>query len=287
MASIGLVDVDGHNFPNLALMKLSAWHKSRGDAVEFAGMFGRYDLVYKSKVFTWTADDEYAYPTDHYIDGGTGYDLKITLPEEVESMCPDYTIYACEHAYGFLTRGCPNKCPWCFVPEKEGDIRANADIDDFLGGMDSAVLMDNNVLAHPHGIAQMVKIAKRGIRVDFNQGIDARLIDKSVANLMASMKWIRCIRLACDSQAMKKHVENAVNYLRRAEYHGEIFVYVLCQGIDDALDRVEFLRGLGCDPFAQAYRDKIGTPPTQEQKRFCRWVNHKAIFKSVAWGEYV
>lgn len=118
---IGIVDVDGHHFPNLALMKLSAWHKSEGDSVEFAdAMFGSYDRVYMSKVFTFTPDCSDYYPCE-VVKAGTGYrDYTTTLPESIEHMCPDYSLYGVDEAYGFLTRGCPNHCPWCIVPHKEG-----------------------------------------------------------------------------------------------------------------------------------------------------------------------
>ena len=91
---IGLVDVDGHNFPNIALMKLSAWHKRRGDTVEFADpAVRRYDKVYMSKVFTFSRDC-----TAHYdcevVRAGTGYrDYATILPEEIEHICPDYSLY--------------------------------------------------------------------------------------------------------------------------------------------------------------------------------------------------
>ena len=177
---IGLVDVDGRNFPNLALMKLSAWHKLRGDTVEFADPgAGRYDKVYLSKVFTHTPDcrDEYYCEV---IRGGTGYrDYTTTLPEAVEHTCPDYSLYGVGEAYGFLTRGCPNRCPWCVVPYKEGAIRPHADIEEFLAGRKRAVLLDNNVLASAWGLAQIEKIVRLGVRVDFNQGLDARRIARN------------------------------------------------------------------------------------------------------------
>ena len=100
-------------------MKLSAWHKSHGDSVEFANpMFGRYDRVYMSKVFTFTADCADYYPCE-IVRAGTGYkDYTITLPDEIEHICPDYSLYSVNEAFGFLTRGCPNGCPWCIVPHK-------------------------------------------------------------------------------------------------------------------------------------------------------------------------
>ncbi|MBA7584931.1 hypothetical protein ES708_26897 [subsurface metagenome] len=130
MIKIGLIDVDGHNFPNLALMKLSAFHKLRGDKVEFVTI-GNYDKIYMSKVFTFTPDYECGLSRfGELIKGGPAYNYN-KLPDEIEHIMPDYSIYKTDKAYGFLTRGCPNKCKWCNVPEKEGQIKINADITEF------------------------------------------------------------------------------------------------------------------------------------------------------------
>lgn len=284
---IGLLDIDGHNFPNLALMKISAYHKNRGDSVEFATMFEYYDILYKSKVFTFTPDNEYCYQADKVIQGGTGYDITVKLPDEIDLICPDYSLYNCEHAYGFLTRGCPNKCSWCIVPKKEGNIKPYANIEDITGGgMKSAILMDNNVLASEHGIKQIEKIIDLKIKVDFNQGLDSRLVDESVAGLLRKVKWIRYIRTACDSSTQIPHIEKMVKLLR-VDNKREIFVYMLVKDISEALERAEYLKRLNVTPFAQAYRDfENNKPPTREQQRFCRWVNHKAIFNTVKWNEY-
>jgi hypothetical protein len=286
--NIGLLDVDGHNFPNLVLMKLSAWHKLQCDTIEFADMFSHYDIIYKSKVFTFTPDNNYCYDTDEYIEGGTGYDLSIKLPENIDLMCPDYSLYNCEYAYGFLTRGCIRKCEHCFVPEKEGYIKPYADIESFLDNKKSVILMDNNILASEHGIKQIEKIAKMKIKIDFNQGLDARLIDDSIAKLLSKIKWLTPLRLACDNQSIKRPVKKAIKLLRKYNCTPKnYFVYTLVKDIPEALDRIMFLKKLKVDPFAQAYRDKKNTPITQEQKDFCRWVNMKATFKSCTWKEYI
>lgn len=118
--NIGLIDVDGHNFPNLALMKISAYHKAIGDNVEWANpLFGDYDKVYKAKVFTFTEDNYDTYNCE-VVKGGTGYDITSKLPKEIDDMQPDYSLYGIKDiSYGFLTRGCPNRCKWCIVPIKE------------------------------------------------------------------------------------------------------------------------------------------------------------------------
>jgi hypothetical protein len=285
---IGLVDVDGHNFPNLALMKISRLHKLSGDKVEFATMFEHYDIIYKSKVFTFTPDDEYCYNSDKIFMGGTGYDIKSKLWPEFDQMSPDYNLYDCKHAYGFLTRGCIRKCPWCIVFEKEGDIRPYSDIDNIISNFDSAILMDNNVLACDHGIKQIEKIIKKKIKVDFNQGLDARLIDNSIAKLLSKVKWLHPIRLACDSHGMMEPVRKAVELLRWNNVKPQrFFVYALINDIPESIERLKFIKGLYCEPFAQPYRDfEKNTEPTREQKDLARWVNQTAVFNSVMWENY-
>lgn len=291
MANIGLIDVDGHNFPNLALMKISAYHKRNGDSVEWAGI-GRYDRTYMSKVFTFSQD--YSLGLGSYgeiVKGGTGYNLYNNLPPEIDRQCPDYSIYPkFTAAYGFLTRCCPNRCSWCVVPQKEGDIRAYSDIEEFLDGRKEAILMDNNVLAHQHGLSQIEKIIKMNIKIDFNQGMDARIIakDKSIAELLSKVKWSKYIRLACDTKSQMPYIDKAVSYLNQYGIKSyRIFVYVLIKEIDDALERIEFLRSKGVVPFAQPYRDfSKNIQPTNEQRRLARYVNHKAIFNSIKFKDY-
>ena len=132
---IGLIDVDSSRFPNLALMKLSAYHRLRGDSVEWYSPFGeRYDKVYMSKVFSFTPDYDLAINANEVIKGGTGYcinlengvevfntDKDLILRNDIEHIYPDYSLYnITDTAYGFLTRGCPRGCQFCIVKNKEG-----------------------------------------------------------------------------------------------------------------------------------------------------------------------
>ena len=289
MSKIGLIDIDGHNYPNLALMKLSRFHKQQGDHVEWVNHFETYDIVYKSKVFTFSNDVQTVIMASQILSGGTGYDCSVTLPNEVDRLCPDYSLYPkFKSAYGFLTRGCPNHCGWCIVPKKEGNIRKYADIEDFLDGRSSAVLMDNNVLAHEHGLKQIEKIARMGIKVDFNQGLDARLITDEVAELLSKVKWLKPIRMACDNKSQMPHIENATRLLRKHKATpSAYFVYMLVKDVADAMIRAEFLRSLNLDPFAQPYRDFKNNKVDPQARRFARWVNHKAVFKTVSWEDYI
>lgn len=282
---IALHDSDNTRFPNLVLMKLSAWHKAQGDDVRwYDALFGPFNKVYSSKIFTFTPVNDYL-PKDAIL-GGTGYRNNVTLQDDIEHICPDYSLYGIDYSVGFLTRGCIRKCQWCVVPSKEGDIRAHADIEEFCRH-DKAILLDNNVLSSPHGISQIEKIARLGIKVDFNQGIDARLIDDDIARLFGRVKWLSPVRLACDTLAQIKDIERAVELLR---WHNctpsRYFCYVLVRDMEDAIKRVRLLKKLYLSPFAQPYIDPDGTPATEEQRHFARWVNHKAEFGSRTWEGY-
>ena len=196
------------NYPNLALMKVSAWHKSQGDTVEWYNPFDTYDRLYMAKVFSFTPDYGFviANVRGEVVRGGTGYDIRSSLPGDMDRLQPDYSLYPAvdsRTSYGFLTRGCPNRCRWCVVPQKEGGIRPYMDVDDITlhGERPYAVLMDNNVLACDYGLSQLEKIAERGYHVDFNQGLDARLVTPDVARLLARVKWIKRIRFGCDTPA--------------------------------------------------------------------------------------
>ena len=283
---VALHDADQTAFPNLALMKLSAKHKALGDSVGWLIALERdqYDLVYSSKVFTFTPEDGYL--PDGAVCGGTGSEDMVELDDETEHLCPDYGLYGLDYSVGFLTRGCPRKCDWCFVPKKEGPIRPHADIEEFARHKD-VVLLDNNVLAHNHGIEQIEKIAHLGLRVDFNQGLDARLIDDAMARLLGKVRWLKPIRLACDHRGQIPAVRKAVECLR---WHNvtprAYFAYVLVKDVDDAVERVRMLKGMHVDPFAQPFIPPEGTPPTYKQRAFARWCNHKAECKSRAWEDY-
>jgi hypothetical protein len=273
-------------FPNLPLMKLAAWHKAKGDTVSkfMPLMKNTYDRVYSSRVFSFSKPDIYL-PADS-IKGGIGYGGLEWLPDEIEHICPDYSFYNTKFSLGFLTRGCIRDCKWCVVPQKEGDIREHADIEEFCRHK-KVVLMDNNVLAHEHGIRQIEKMTKMGIRVDFNQGLDARLIDARMARMLAALGWIRFLRLACDHSSQMPSIEKAVGLLRANGFTNQISVYVLVKNIEDALVRVEFLRALGVTPFAQPYRkNNAKSKPERISSEFARWVNLKPAFHSTSWDNY-
>ena len=287
---IGLIDVDGHNgFPNLALMRIAAYHKAAGDTVDWWNGFYHYDRVYMSKVFTFSHDIDECINADEVIRGGTGYRDYGSLPAGIEKMQPDYTLYPnFKQAIGFITRGCIRSCPWCIVPKKEGRIKPAASWRE-IKRADSReiVFLDNNVLASDYGLQNIEEMGTEKVWVDFNQGLDARLITKEVAELLARLRWIRFVRVSCDTAEMLPVIEQAVSYMREAGIAKTRFwSYMLVQDVEEAEQRALALDKMGVTPFAQPYRDYDGGEPTDEQKHFAVWVNKKSVFKSCSWKEF-
>lgn len=291
---IGLIDVDGHNFPNLALMKLSSYHKAKRDMVEWYSIFGNYDIVYVSKVFTHTPDYGQVIPNaKEIIKGGTGYNPYNKLPADAELVVPDYSIYPYidkKTAYGFLTRGCIRKCPWCIVPKKEGKITPYQDVDEIaVDGRSHLILMDNNILAAgEYGLEQLRKIAKNGYRIDFNQAMDARLVTDEIAELLARIKWLNYIRFGCDTPSQVKDCERAIERILSYGYTGAFFLYTILRGnIEECYHRVGYWKqkrfgGRVC-PFGQPELNfaSVHQDIPQWQKDMAHWANKKSCYFGV------
>ena len=174
---IGLYNIDS-KMPNLALMKISSYHKLTGDEVLWCNPleFHLFDKVYASSIFTYSNK---GYIQNGFIIGGTGFDVKSKLPQEIDDCEQDYSLYPdFKRAIGFLTRGCIRRCPECFVPEKEGFIRPYRDIEDVAQGRKEIILLDNNVLACEHGLKQIEKALgiRRSKLIDGLYGGDAVLL---------------------------------------------------------------------------------------------------------------
>ncbi|MBQ9962892.1 MAG: radical SAM protein [Alistipes sp.] len=293
---IGLIDVDGGKFPNYALMKIAAYHKALGDTVEWADpMFGKYDKVYKSKIFTFSPDNADIYNCE-IERGGTGYDLHKELPPEIDNCNPDYSIYpySVDHntAYGFLTRGCPNKCPWCVVPIKEGKVRPYRDVEEIaINGRTNLILMDNNILASDYGLQQIEKIVDKRFRVDFNQALDARLITNDIAELLAKVRWLAPIRLGCDTPRQIEDCETAMRLID--QHRGKPAQYLMYAMIGsnmvEAYGRLSYFRdNKRVRIVAQPYRD-FNNPQQvipQWQKDMARWAMRREIYASCDFEDY-
>ncbi len=228
---IGLIDVDGHHYPNLPLMKISAWHKARGDSVEwYDTMFsGRMDKVYVSKIFSFSPDYDRYIAADEVVYGGSGYCISlvdgkeeydsvkdIPLPPEMEHIMPDYSLYGItDTAYGFLTRGCPNNCGFCHVCAKEGRVSCKvADLSEWWNGQKDIVLCDPNLLACREHMDLIRQLADSGAYVDINQGLDAKLLTPANIEEIKKIR-IKEIHFAWDLMKNSRRIIKGLNLWKR------------------------------------------------------------------------
>ena len=292
---IAIHDADAEHFkhktfPNYALMKISAWHKAQGDTVEWWNPLDTYDKVYSSKIFDFTPENPYL--PAQTIKGGTGYDVAAKLPQEIDDMFPDYSIYPeCDYAIGFITRGCIRNCPWCVVPKKEGGIAPYRTWEQLVrSDTNKLVLMDNNILACEHGIEQLRALIGTNIRIDLNQGMDARLVDDRIADILASLKWIKSIRFSCDTVVQIEPIKKTARLLRdRGVKVTRLFIYLLVtKDIADAEKRVRALNELGgLTIYAQAERNPSkGIMPNAMQKEFADRYVYSGCYRRESWDEY-
>lgn len=297
---IGLIDVDGHNFPNIPLMKLSAFHKMCGSTVEwYEPMFsGHMDVVYMSKVFSFTDDYQYHIDAGRIYKGGTGYAISVNggvetfdskkdvpLPNTIEHMMPDYELYGIKDtAYGFLTRGCPRGCAFCHVKAKEGwNACKVADLNEFWNGQKNIVLCDPNILACKVWRDLFDQLQDSKAWVDFNQGLDIRMMDDEKAKALSRIKT-KELHFAWDRYQDKEHILPRLKRFRElsAIRQKDLVVYVLC-GFDTTfeqdLERINILREIGFAPYVMLY-DKAHIPAHSDLRRLQRWVNSRRVFWS-------
>jgi len=281
---IGLIDLDRSHFPNLPLMKLSTYHKSIGDTVEwYDPLFSEeMDRVYVSKVFDWTSDFQYEIRSKEIIKGGIGYGLSNDhkLPNEVEHSYPDYSIYDVKSAYGFLTRGCPRRCAFCNVGEHQGTVsRKVANLSEFWKDQKEIVLLDPNILACKDWKELFQQLIDSKAKIDFSQGLDIRLMTNEKAEMINKLK-IETIHFAWDNYDEStyqklKEFRSKLNFKSR-----QLSVYVLANfntTIEQDLDRIYRLRELEYDPYVMIYDRKHANKTV---KRIARWVNNRIIWKS-------
>lgn len=302
---VGLIDVDAESrgkvtFPNLSLMKISAWHKEHGDSVEWYKplLSGHMDRVYMSKVFGDEYTKYYAFPidADEVIKGGSGYAISVVdgkefynpemdepLPPDVDHIMPDYGLYGIKDtAYGFLTKGCPRGCPFCHVAKMQGrKVWHNSQLGEWWDGQKNIVLLDPNITASPCFETYMNMLEHSGAWVDFSQGLDLRLMDEKKIEVLNRVKWKR-IHFAWDNpdDDMLPKLKQVMAGLKKASRR-TITVYILTNfnsTHEQDLMRVMAVRKAGAQPDVRIYRKPTAPKITRQ---LARWVNAPNIFWSV------
>lgn len=285
---IGLIDVDG-KYPNFALMKISAYHKMKGDSVEWANrVFGEYDKVYSSKVFTFTPDWEYiGLQAEEIRKGGTGYDISLALSDEIEKMNPDYSIYPkCDFSIQFFSRGCIRNCPFCLVRKKEGWIKPVDPVGLNPKGEWIEVL-DNNFFANPEWDKAIVYLIKQRQPINLH-GVDVRLMNEEQAYWLNKLRLKQNIKIAWDLPNMD--LTNKLKEITRYIKPYKLTCYVLVgfnSTIEQDLHRLNTLKELKITPFVQPYRDfKNERTPSNYEIDLARWANRTQLFKSFNFEDY-
>jgi hypothetical protein len=306
---IGLYDVDSHNFPNLPLMKISAWHKSQGDEVEWWFPMMHYDKVYVSKVFgdEYSQMDMTAISADEIVFGGTGFAITIEdgkevyhkdrdkdLPYEIEHIYPDYSLYpelTKDKAYGFLTRGCCNNCSFCIVSQKEGMCSHKvADLSEWWRGQKEIILLDANILACKDRVSLLQSLIDSGATVDFTQGLDARFITPEIAEMLGKIKT-KMYHFAFDfmknEKAIIKGLKTYAKICGLPSSCSDKAVYMLTNydtTHEEDLYRIRMIEECGFVPDVRVYRKSTAPQITRDLQRWC---NNRFLYKSTKWEDYV
>jgi len=270
--------------PNIAIMKISTYHKQKGDNVDWYNPlfdFNDTDILYESILFNFTEPYNY-YPNCKIIKGGTGIDISKKLDPEIDKILElDYSLYPdCDYSMQFYSRGCIRNCSFCVVREKEGYIYPVKPFKLNPKGKHIEIL-DNNFFANPEWEYAIEDLLRINQPVNLH-GVDVRLLDEKQCEALNKLKLKKQIAIAWDFPQinLRPQLEKAVNWIKPYK----LMCYVLIgfnSTPEEDLFRVEELRKLKIDPFVMPY-DKNNT----YQKRFERWVNMKAIFKSVKWEDY-
>lgn len=296
-----LVDADSHNgFPNLALMKLSAWYKQQGHSIDLiqgipsTAPLNTYDKVLISCIFQQNREKilDYVSQLDNVQIGGSGFDYNIVLDHDIEHILPDYSLYDLDYSMGFTSRGCIRNCEFCIVPEKEGFIRNNAPIHEFLHPDHmKVILLDNNFQASPECQKNLDFIIEQNLKVNFNQGLDIRLMTPEFAEQLAYSKYYnwtfktRSLYFAFDSPKHEKAVRKGIQILETAGIPPQHLMFYVLVGFDTSFNqdmkRVEIIKELGCVPYIMRYNQVR----SKEINDLARWVNRR-YYQFIPWGSY-
>lgn len=282
--------------PNLALMKVSSFYKSKGHETGFA--FANPDKVYVSCVFSKNLNHasgiRHFYPDAEFYIGGPGLEKPTALPPEIDCMMPDYSIYPdINYSLGYTSRGCPNACPFCIVPKIEGSFKEVAKISEFHNpDFDNIILYDNNFFYSDLWREKLNYLNEQGLKVSFNQGLDARRMDEEKSSALADSNTYdlnfkkKRVYFSWDLMHTEKTVINGLkNVINAGIKPYTIMVYMLVgynTSHNEDMYRFKTLRSLGLDPFAMVYNNY---KDDKWIRHFARWVN-KRIYKVCSFEEY-
>lgn len=290
MNRVLLIDVDSR-IPNLALMKLAAWHRGRGDEVGFN--VSDPDIVYASVVFKKNKHRvdglRHYYPDAEIMIGGSGYDLAATLPAEVERLAPDYSLYpGLDYSMGFTSRGCVRNCYFCIVPEKEGKYQRVQHPREFVQH-NKVKLLDNNWYADRDWFFETSDwLIKNNVAVDVTQGMDIRLLTPEIAAQLKRLRWWRPMHFAFDDMRSKDAVLKGLDILAAAgiDTKRNVSIYVYCHDdahYDDAVERCRILKAARATPYVMCNIDR---PRTKRMRQLQRWTARPHLFWSCDIDEY-
>jgi len=296
-----LLDADS-TIPNVALMKLSAYHKSQGDEVTlkelhipyypsrtiFNAYYNAeiYDKVYCSVIFDSTLQHLKRGST---IFGGTGYSLSFELPLDIEGLEPDYSLYPNnDTSYGFITRGCIRNCSFCKVPQKEGGIRQVSNVDRIVRHKVTKFL-DNNILAFPGHYDILQELVDKKIRCQFNQGLDIRLIDERNSLLLSQMNYYKEYIFAFDDIRYMSLIDHKLDILSwRKKWQFKFFVYVHPDmPLEETTERVMWLKEHECLPYLMRDIACWSSLNRTWYANMAAWCNQPGLFKNMDFKTFV
>ena len=295
-----LIDLDS-KIPNLALMKLATFHKSLGDKVDLVrhnvsyypkkiekniAIPNGYDCYYCSILFP---KNKHLVLDERVVMGGSGYDLAVKLPDEIENLAPDYSIYADNNtSYGFLTRGCSRSCRFCLVPRKEGKIRRVNTIDDIVKHK-KVKFLDNNILIFPDHKALLRELVEKRIRCCFTQGLDIRCVDVENSKLLAKLNYSGEYTFAFDSWRDLPKIKRGLKLLNWAEpWQLRFFVYCNAnEPLPYVVKRVDFLKSNSCLPYLMRDVNCWDSPICEFYTDLAAYCNQPGIFKKNTFRDFL
>ena len=288
MNRVLLVDVDS-TIPNLALMKISAYHKKMGDIVGFN--ITNPDTVYISCIFTKNAEQARGiaayYPKAEVHLGGSGIDIDKKLPEECERIFPDYSLYpGMKYSLGYTTRGCIRNCPFCIVPKKEGKFQRWQHLREFHEKTHNKIMvLDNNVYADKDWFFDNTDYVLEN-HLSFNavQGMDIRILTEEIAERLKMINWFGNMHFAFDNLRDESKVLRGIEILQNAGFETKRVIFYVLTGYDTTFEedlyRINFLKEHDCAAFVMQYR------PNKQTRKLARYVNRRWLYWSIPFEEY-